>query len=76
MYTYYPASWSAQARKICDNQIALINAGWQTIDGTRKFFSSHSRNNLIMNRAAKRFGRAMRAGKIHENLEEYRKHFD
>lgn len=76
MFTYHPKSWSQQAREICDNQIAQINSGWQTINGAVKFFSNSYRAEIIRNRAAKRFGRAVRAGKVHENLKEYYKHFD
>ena len=75
MKTYHPKSWSQQAREMCDEQIRQINSGWQTIDGAVKFFSQSYRAEIIRNRAAKRFGRMVRAGKVHEDLEVYYHHF-
>ena len=71
MRTYHPESWSQQAREMCDKQVRQINSGWQTIDGTVKFFSQSYRAEIIRCRAAKRFGRMVRAGKVHEDLEAY-----
>ena len=75
MYTYHPDSWSQQARKMADDEVWCINNGWQTIEGATRFFSTSYRHPLIRGRAAKRFGRLLRAGKVHEHLDEYRKHF-
>jgi hypothetical protein len=75
MRTYHPENWSQQAREMCDKQIKQINSGWQTIDGAVKFFSQSYRAEIIRNRAAKRFGRMVRAGKVHEDLEAYHHHF-
>ena len=75
MRNYHPESWSHQARKISTQEIECINAGWQTIEGAVEFFQHSYRHSLIRERAAKRFGRMLRAGKVRENLEEYYKHF-
>ena len=75
MRTYHPESWSYQAREMANNQIESINAGWQTIAGTIEFFNKSYRHSMIRHRAAKYFGRKVREGKVHENLEEYYKHF-
>lgn len=75
MRTYHPKSWSQQAREMCDKQIKQINSGWQTIDGAVKFFSQSYRAEIIRNRAAKRFGRMVRAGRAHEDLEAYYHNF-
>ena len=75
MRTYHPESWSYQAREMCDRQIASINTGWQTIIGASEFFSSSYRHFMITTRAAKRFGRAVRMGNVHENITLYNKHY-
>jgi len=64
MRTFRPKSWSEQAREMCDEQIMWIHTGWQTIEDAKKFFSNSYRHPLITNRAAKRFGRLLRKGKI------------
>ncbi len=64
MRSYHPESWSAQARKMCDNQIEMVEAGYCTIDEAIHFFSTSYRHSLIRHRAAKRFGRMLKAGKI------------
>ena len=74
MRTYHPKSWSQQAREMCDRQVAQINAGWSTIENATKFFSNSYRHHLIRERAAKRFGRLCRQGKVHEDLDAYRSH--
>lgn len=73
--TYHAKSWSRQAREICDGQIMNIEDGWQTINGAIKFFSESYRADIIRYRAAKRFGRMVRAGKVHENPELFSQHF-
>lgn len=75
MYTYHPKSWSQQAREMSYQAIESIEAGWNTIETTRKYFSNSYRHPLIRNRAAKHFGRMVRAGKVHEDLEKFYKHF-
>lgn len=75
MRAYHPKSWSQQAREMCDRQIEQINSGWQTINGAVKFFSQSYRAEIIKNRTAKRFGRMVKAGKFHEDLEAYYHHF-
>lgn len=69
MRTYRPDSWSAQARAICDYQIEMIKAGYQTIQGALELFSNMCRSPLIRTRAAKRFGRLLKQGKVKENPE-------
>ena len=75
MYTYHPKSWSQQARALSDAKIESVKSGWCTIEKAREFFRNSYRHPLIRLRAAKRFERWVRAGKVKENLEEYRKHF-
>lgn len=75
MRNFHPASWSEQARRMCDNEIISVNAGWGTIEGACDLFSRSYRHPLIRGRAAKRFGRKVRSGKVHENLELYYSHF-
>lgn len=75
MYTWHPESWSQQARRMCDDEIWSVNNGWSTIEGAIHFFSNSYRAPIIRHRAAKRFGRYVRAGKVKNNLEEYYKHF-
>ncbi len=75
MRNYHPQSWSQQARIMSIHQVESINAGWQTIAGAMKLFQKSYRHPLIRERAAKHFGRMLRTGKVHENLEEYYKHF-
>ena len=64
MKTFRPKSWSKSAREMCDNQIAMIHAGWQTVNDAKEFFSNSYRHPLIKQRAAKRFGRLLRKGKV------------
>ena len=75
MKTWRPESWSQQARNMCDNEIWCVNNGWSTIAGARHLFSNSYRAPIIRQRAAKRFGRYVRAGKVKNNWEEYYKHF-
>jgi hypothetical protein len=75
MRIYHPESWSQQAREMCDRQVRSINSGWSTIKHAVFFFGHSYRNSLITTRAAKRFGRMVRAGKVHENEELFRQHF-
>mgnify|MGYP000205122457 CR=1 FL=1 len=75
MNTYHPKSWSQQARELCDNQVEQIKAGWTTIEWAEHFFSTSYRHSLIRNRAAKRFGRLVRAGKVKNNYELFKTHW-
>lgn len=72
---YKPQSWSQQAREMSDMIIQQVNSGWRTIADAHKFFQNSYRHPLIRGRAAKRFGRKLREGKVHENLEVYYQHF-
>jgi len=67
MTAYHAKSWSQQAREMCNTQIKQIGFGWKTIEDASKFFSKSYRNCLIRYRAAKRFGRLVRMGKVNFN---------
>lgn len=75
MKTYRPKSWSQQAREMCQKQINQVNSGWSTIDHAVYFFHWSHRNKLITQRAAKMFGRAVKKGLVHENLDLFREHW-
>ena len=75
MRIYHPDSWSQQAREMSNKKIWSVNNGWETIEGAIKFFSTSYRHSLIRNRAAKHFGRQVRTGKVHNNMEVYYKHY-
>ena len=75
MRNYHPKSWSQQAREMSYQAIKSIEAGWNTIETTKEYFSNSYCHPLIRNRAAKHYGRMIRTGKVHENLTEYYKHF-
>ncbi len=71
MKNYRPKSWSAQAREMCDRQVEYINYGHCFIEDSMRIFRNSYRHPLIVGRAAKRFGRMLKAGKIRENKEAY-----
>lgn len=71
MRTWRSASWSQQAREMCDKQIEYINGGHAFIEDALHLFSNSYRAPIIRGRAAKRFGRLMRAGKVKENVGAY-----
>lgn len=75
MKTWRPASWSQQAREMCNKQIEYINGGHAFIEDALHLFSNSYRAPIITDRAAKRFGRLMRAGKVKENISEYIKNY-
>lgn len=75
MKTWRPASWSQQAREMCDRQVEYINAGHALIEDALHLFSNSYRAKIITGRAAKRFGRLMRAGKVKENIGAYIKNY-
>ena len=60
---------------MCDLQVAYVNSGNALIEDTLRFFSTSYRAPIITGRAAKRFGRLMRAGKVKENIGEYIKNY-
>lgn len=72
MTKYRAKSWQVQGREIADRQIEYVNAGQQTIQGAIKFFNDSYRNPKIIMTAAKRFGKAVRSGKVKENIEAYK----
>ena len=63
MKTWRPASWSQQAREMCDKQVKMINAGYGLIEDVLHLFSTSYCAPIIRGRAAKRFGRLLKAGK-------------
>lgn len=74
MRAWRPKSWSAQARKMGDRMIGYVNDGVWCIEQVEHFFHISYRHPRIVMRAAKRFGRAVRAGKVHQSyvaLEEW-----
>jgi len=71
---YYPTSWSQKARTLCDSQINLINHGLETKAGAMRVFSSALMGpEIVRNRAVKRFRRMQKKGKVHENLELFKR---
>lgn len=67
MRSWYPPSWSEQAREMCDKQVDYIDAGMTTIDNAFYLFSISYRAPIIRLRAAKRFARLLKQGKVKEN---------
>jgi hypothetical protein len=76
MLKYRSKSWSQSARQMCEDQISEINTGWQTIEGAVKFFHDSYRADIIKRRAAKMFGKALKANKVHEDLELYNRNIN
>lgn len=60
MKKYRPASWSQQAREMCDIQIEMVRRGYTTVEDVMKFFATSYRPDIIRQRAAKRFYRWLR----------------
>lgn len=75
MKKWRPASWSQQARRMCDLQVAYVNSGNALIEDALLLFSTSYHAPIIRGRAAKRFGRLLRAGKVKENMGEYVKNY-
>lgn len=75
MRIWRPLSWSQQARKMCDLQVEYVNYGHSFIENSLSLFSNSYRAPIIRQRAAKRFGKLVRAGKVKENLEAYIKNY-
>ena len=63
MKTWRPASWSQQAREMCDKQVKMINAEHGLIEDVLHLFSTSYCAPIIRGRAAKRFGRLLKVGK-------------
>ena len=66
---WHPESWSEQARNMCNKQVERVIAGRACIEQARCFFIMSYRHQRIRYRAAKRFGRLIRAGKVRETSE-------
>ena len=62
MRSYRPASYSQQARKLCDKQILYIKSGLTTIEEAEEILFNTYRSPLVKQRAIKRFGRKIRKG--------------
>ena len=60
----HTVSWSDRAREIANMQAEYVNSGWTTISEVVKFLNNSGYNSLITQRAAKRFGRLLREGKV------------
>lgn len=67
-HTWRPESWSAQARKLAEQRVLSVEFGYTTIEEAMIWFSISYRAPLIRQRAAKRFGRLVRAGKVKEGV--------
>ena len=64
IHAYREESWSDKARYVCDNQIKLVKAGKKTVEEAQYFFHMSYKHPLIRQRAAKRFGKKLKAGKV------------
>ena len=67
MRAWRPRSWSQQARAMSDRMIGYVNSGSMCIEQVECFFNKSYRHPRIVLRAAKRFGRAVRTGKVHQS---------
>lgn len=68
MRNFHPESWSAQARELGDKAINNVNSGYWSEEQAKRFFNLSYRAPLIRYRAAKRYCRAVRTGKVQESL--------
>lgn len=66
MVRYKPDSWTVQAREMANEQVRAINYYEVTIFHAIQLFSHSYKHWRIRYRAAKRFGRELRLGHIHE----------
>ena len=73
MKSWYPPSWSEQARKMCDRQVAYVNAEMTTIENAFYLFSVSYRSPIIRYRAAKRFARLLKQDKVKKNYADIEK---
>ena len=71
MRTWHPASYSEQARELCDKWVEGVNEGWLLLDEVLYKVRASYRQPLVKERAWRRFNRLVRAGKVHENFELY-----
>ena len=62
-------SWSQSARTICDRTIQSVNNGYITIEEAREYLHGLTRNPIIVKRACKRLGKAIRESRVHETQE-------
>ena len=69
MKEYHPKSWSAQARELSDRIAENVNSGAWCLEQASRFWGSSYRHALIVMRAANRFGRLIREGKVFETPE-------
>lgn len=69
MAVYHVESWSEQAREMSNIVINHVNSGTWCIEQAFRFFRVSYRPRLIRHRAARRFRRYVRAGKVHETPE-------
>ena len=67
MKQYRPESWSAQARELSNRIAENVNCGAWCLEEAHRFWGLSYRHPRIVHRAAKRFGRLLREGKIHES---------
>ena len=74
-YNYHPKSWSVQARRMGNSLIESVNEGYILLDEVAYKVRISSQAPIIKERALKRFVRALRAGKVHENFEMYKQHY-
>lgn len=68
MRSYRPASWSTQARLMCDKQLYYIAKGTKTIEEGAETIRNSYRHPLIKQRAIKRFGRKVKNNDFNYNL--------
>ena len=61
MKTFHPASYSQQARRLCDSLYNTIIKGLVAKESAVEFLHWSYRDSLIRRRAAKRLGRKLRA---------------
>ena len=67
MRAFHVQSWSEQAREFYDNIEHNVNCGGWSIDHAIYFIHNSYRAPIIRGRAAKKFGRRLRAGRIAES---------
>ena len=62
MRRYKPASYSQQARKLCDKQILYIKSNLTTIKEAKEILFNTYRSPIVKQRAIKRFRKKIRKG--------------
>lgn len=63
-HNYHPESWSIQARELGTRIFRNVKCGSWSLEQGVNFFSMSYRHPIIVNRAAKRFGRLVRKEKV------------